>query len=418
MSLTKTDPTIFRLIEREKKRQEETLMMIPSENYASPAVLAALGSVVQNKYAEGYPGKRYYQGNEFIDKIEILAQKRAQKIFGVSHVNVQPYSGSPANAAVYFALLEPGDKIMGLSLLSGGHLTHGHPKITFSGRYFQGVPYEVGEDGLLDYEKIEKEAIRKKPKIIVAGTTAYPRILDFKKFGQIADRVGAYLLADIAHIAGLVAAGAHPSPVPYAHVVTTTTHKTLRGPRGAMVMVTGKGLKKEPLMAKKIDRAVFPGLQGGPHENTIAAMAVALKEAEKESFRQYAYRVVKNACRLADALQEKGFNLVSGGTDNHLILVDLRNKNINGKKAAVILEKAGIIVNANSIPHDPRPPFRPSGIRLGTPALTTRGMKEEEMGKIAELIEKVISSPQEVGQVKKEVKKLTLRFPIYSREAL
>jgi len=414
MFLNTVDPQIARLIEKEKRRQEETLMMIPSENYASPAVLAALGSVTQNKYAEGYPGKRYYQGNEFIDQIEILAQKRAQKLFGVPHVNVQPYSGSPANSAVYFALLEPGDKIMGLSLSSGGHLTHGHPKITFSGRYFQSVQYTVGKNGLLDYEEIEKQAKEQRPKIIVAGTTAYPRALDFKKFGQIAEKVGAYLLADIAHIAGLVAAGVHPSPVAYAHVVTTTTHKTLRGPRGAMIMVTKKGLEKDPKLAKKIDRAVFPGLQGGPHENTIAAMAVALKEAGKESFREYAYQVVKNARQLAGALQKKDFNLVSGGTDNHLILVDLRNKNIDGKKAAVLLEKAGIIVNANSVPHDLRSPFWPSGVRLGTPALTARGMKEREMEKIAEWIERVINIPQEAKLVKEEVKKLTLRFPIYS----
>jgi len=413
MFLNTVDPQITKLIKKEERRQEETLTMIPSENYASPAVLAALGSVVQNKYAEGYPGRRYYQGNEIIDQIENLAQKRAQRLFGVPHVNVQPYSGSPANSAVYFALLEPQDKIMGLSLNSGGHLTHGHPKITFSGRYFQSIRYEVGEDGLLDYEEVEKQAKVEKPKIIVVGTTAYPRILDFKRFGQIADKVGAYLLADIAHIAGLVAAGLHPSPASYAHLVTTTTHKTLRGPRGAMIMVTKKGLEKDPKLAEKIDRAVFPGLQGGPHENTIAAMAVALKEAGKESFRKYAYQVVKNARQLASALQKRGFNLVSGGTDNHLLLVDLRNKNIDGKKAAVLLEKAGIVVNANSIPHDPRPPLRPSGIRLGTPALTTRGMKEGQMEEIATWIERVISRPQEANLIRKEVKKLALRFPIY-----
>ena len=418
MSLNTVDPQIAKLIEKEKRRQEETLMMIPSENYASPAVLAALGSVTQNKYAEGYPGRRYYQGNEIIDQIENLAQKRAQKLFGVPHVNVQPYSGSPANSAVYFALLEPQDKIMGLSLNSGGHLTHGHPKITFSGRYFQSIRYEVGEDGLLDYERIEKQAEAEKPKIIVVGTTAYPRILDFKRFGQIADKVGAYLLADIAHIAGLVAAGVHPSPISYAHLVTTTTHKTLRGPRGAMIMVTKKGLEKDPKLAEKIDRAVFPGLQGGPHENTIAAMAVALKEAGKESFREYAYQVVKNARQLASALQKRGFNLVSGGTDNHLLLVDLRNKGVDGKTVAVALEKAGIVVNANAIPGDPNPPYRPSGVRLGTPALTTRGMKEKEMEEIAVWIERVISAPQKAGLVRKEVEKLTFRFPIYSQKAL
>ena len=413
MSLNTVDPQIAKLIEEEKRRQEKTLMMIPSENYASPAVLVALGSVTQNKYAEGYPGRRYYQGNEIIDQIENLAQKRAQRLFGVPHVNVQPYSGSPANSAVYFALLEPQDKIMGLSLNSGGHLTHGHPKITFSGRYFQSIRYEVGEDGLLDYERIEKQAEAEKPKIIVVGTTAYPRILDFKRFGQIADKVGAYLLADIAHIAGLVAAGLHPSPVSYAHLVTTTTHKTLRGPRGAMIMVTKKGLEKDPKLAEKIDRAVFPGLQGGPHENTIAAIAVAIKEAGEKHFKEYAHQVVKNACQLASILKQKGFNLVSGGTDNHLLLIDLRNKNIDGKKAAVLLEKAGIVVNANSIPHDPRPPLRPSGIRLGTPALTTRGMKEGQMEEIATWIERVISHSQKTNLIRKEVKNLALRFPIY-----
>ncbi len=413
MFLNTVDPQIAKLIEKEKRRQEETLTMIPSENYASPAVLAALGSVTQNKYAEGYPGRRYYQGNEIIDQIENLARKRVQRLFGVPHVNVQPYSGSPANSAVYFALLEPQDKIMGLSLNSGGHLTHGHPKITFSGRYFQSIRYEVGEDGLLDYEEIERQAKVEKPKIIVVGTTAYPRILDFKRFGQIADKVGAYLLADIAHIAGLVAAGVHPSPVSYVHLVTTTTHKTLRGPRGAMIMITKKGLEKDPKLAEKIDRAVFPGLQGGPHENTIAAIAVAIKEAGEKHFKEYAHQVVKNACQLASILKQKGFNLVSGGTDNHLLLIDLRNKNIDGKKAAVLLEKAGIVVNANSIPHDPRPPLRPSGIRLGTPALTTRGMKEGQMEEIATWIERVISHPQEANLIRKEVKKLALCFPIY-----
>ncbi len=418
MSLNTVDPQIAKLIEKEKRRQEETLMMVPSENYASPAVLAALGSVTQNKYAEGYPGRRYYQGNEIIDQIENLAQERAQRLFGVPHVNVQPYSGSPANSAVYFALLEPQDKIMGLSLDSGGHLTHGHPKITFSGRYFQSVQYAVGKNGFLDYREIEKQAKKQRPKIIVAGTTAYPRVLDFKKFGQIAEKVGAYLLADIAHIAGLVAAGVHPSPVAYAHIVTTTTHKTLRGPRGAMIMVTKKGLEKDSKLAEKIDRAVFPGLQGGPHENTIAAVAVALKEAGKESFREYAYQMVKNARQLASAFQKKDFNLVSGGTDNHLLLIDLRNKGVDGKTAAVALEKAGIVVNANAIPDDPNPPYRPSGIRLGTPALTTRGMKEKEMEEIAAWIARVISVPQKAGLVRKEVEKLTFRFPIYSQKVL
>lgn len=412
-NLTVVDPQIAQLIEKEKERQENTLMMIPSENYASLAVLEALGSVVQNKYAEGYSGKRYYQGNINIDKIETLAIKRAKKLFAVPHVNVQPYSGSPANAAVYFALLKPGDKIMGLALNSGGHLTHGYPKITFSGRYFQSAQYEVGEDGFLDYEEIEEQAIAQRPKIIVAGTTAYPRILDFERFGRIADKVGAYLLADISHIAGLVIANVHPSPVPYADVVMTTTHKTLRGPRGAMIMVTRKGLAKDGQMGKRIDRAVFPGLQGGPHENTIAAIAVALREAQSKPFREYGKQIVKNAQVLARELLRMGFNLVSGGTDNHLILIDLRNKKIDGKTAAVTLEKAGVVGNANAIPHDPNPPYRPSGIRLGTPALTSRGMKGREMTQIAHFISEVIKIPEEIKMVKNIVMKMTNQFPIY-----
>ena len=412
-TLTVVDPKIAKLIEKEKRRQEDTLMMIPSENYASPAVLEALGSVAQNKYAEGYPGKRYYQGNQNVDEIETLAIERAKKLFAVPHANVQPYSGSPANSAVYFALLEPKDKIMGLALDSGGHLTHGYPKITFSGRYFQSTHYEVGKDGFLDYGEIMALAEKEKPKIIVAGTTAYPRILDFKKFGQIADEVGAYLLADISHIVGLIIAGVHSSPVPYADVVMTTTHKTLRGPRGAMIMVTHKGLAKDSQMGKKIDRAVFPGLQGGPHENTIAAMAVALKEAEGKDFKEYGKRVVKNAQILARELLKMGFSLVSGGTDNHLILIDLRDKKIDGKTAAVNLEKAGIVVNANAIPRDPNPPFRPSGIRLGTPALTTRGMGENEMVQIGHWISAAIENPEEIKVVRNMVVKITKQFPIY-----
>jgi len=412
-TLTVVDPKIAKLIEKEKRRQEDTLMMIPSENYASPAVLEALGSVAQNKYAEGYPGKRYYQGNQNVDEIETLAIERAKKLFAVPHANVQPYSGSPANSAVYFALLEPKDKIMGLALDSGGHLTHGYPKITFSGRYFQSTHYEVGKDGFLDYGEIMALAEKEKPKIIVAGTTAYPRILDFKKFGQIADEVGAYLLADISHIVGLIIAGVHSSPVPYADVVMTTTHKTLRGPRGAMIMVTHKGLAKDSQMGKKIDRAVFPGLQGGPHENTIAAMAVALKEAEGKDFKKYGKQVVKNAQILARELLKMGFSLVSGGTDNHLILIDLRDKKIDGKTAAVNLEKAGIVVNANAIPRDPNPPFRPSGIRLGTPALTTRGMGENEMVQIGHWISAAIENPEEIKVVRNMVVKITKQFPIY-----
>jgi len=408
------DPKIAAFIESEKKRQEETLMMIPSENYASRGVLAALGSVLQNKYAEGYPGRRYYQGQEWVDCVENLAISRARKLFGVLHVNVQPYSGSPANAAVYFALLDRDDKIMGLDLASGGHLTHGHPKITFSGKYFSSLRYQVGKDGFIDYNQVEAIALKEKPKIIVAGTTSYSRILDFSRFAQIADRVGAYLMADIAHIVGLVIAGVHPSPVSYADIITTTTHKSLRGPRGAMIMVTQKGLNKEPDLGRKIDRAVFPGLQGGPHENNIAAIAVALKEAGGKPFRQYGKQTVKNAFYLAERLTKLGFEIVSGGTDNHLMVIDLRNQKIGGKEAAELLESAGIVVNANSIPFDPNPPLTPSGIRLGTPALTTRGMKEKEMAQIAEWIAQVINNHSWAGKVKQAVKKLTKSFPVYA----
>ena len=390
MILQKTDLEIARLIEAEENRQSDTLQMIPSENYASKAVMEALGTVFTNKYSEGYPKKRYYQGNAIVDEVEILAQERAKKLFGVPHVNVQPYSGSPANTAVYFALLEPlKDKIMGLSLAFGGHLTHGSP-VSISGKYFKAVPYELGKNGILDYGTIEELAQKEKPKIIVCGYTAYPRIIDFKRFGQIADKVGAYLLADISHIAGLVATGVHPSPVPYAHTVMTTTHKTLRGPRGAMIMVTQKGLKKDAELAEKIDKAVFPGLQGGPHDNQTAAIAVALKEASTPAFKKYATQIVANSQALAANLTKLGFDLSGGGSDNHLILIDLRNKNVNGAIAAIALEVAGIVVNKNSVPFDTNPPFYPSGIRLGTPAITTRGMKETEMKKIASWINQTI----------------------------
>ena len=390
MILQKTDLEIARLIEAEENRQSDTLQMIPSENYASKAVMEALGTVFTNKYSEGYPKKRYYQGNAIVDEVEILTQERAKKLFGVPHVNVQPYSGSPANTAIYFALLDPQkDKIMGLSLAFGGHLTHGSP-VSISGKYFKAVPYELGKNGILDYGTIEELAQKEKPKIIVCGYTAYPRIIDFKRFGQIADKVGAYLLADISHIAGLVATGVHPSPVPYAHTVMTTTHKTLRGPRGAMIMVTQKGLKKDAELAEKIDKAVFPGLQGGPHDNQTAAIAVALKEASTPAFKKYATQIVANSQALAANLTKLGFDLSGGGSDNHLILIDLRNKNVNGAIAAIALEVAGIVVNKNSVPFDTNPPFYPSGIRLGTPAITTRGMKETEMKKIASWINQTI----------------------------
>ena len=388
--LRNTDSQIYNLIKQEEKRIGDTLELIPSNNFQSKAVLEALGSIYNYKYSEGYPKKRYYQGQEFADDVEILAQDRAKKLFGVPYVNVQPYSGSPANTAVYFALLEPfKDKIMGLSLAFGGHLTHGSP-VSFSGKYFTIAPYELDKNGYLNYDAIEKLALIEKPKIIVCGATAYPRIIDFKRFGEIADKVGCYLLADISHITGLIIAGVHPSPIPYVHIVMTTTHKTLRGPRGAMIMVTKKGLEKDPELGNKIDKAVFPGLQGGPHDNQTAAIAVALLEASKSSFKAYGKQIVKNAKVLSLELIKYGFKLVSGGTDNHLLLIDLSNKKVNGAVAALALEIAGIIVNKNAVPNDPMPPFYPSGIRLGTPAITTRGMKEKEMIKVASWINETI----------------------------
>lgn len=434
----KIDPEIAKLISLEDKRQSDTLQLIPSENYASAAVREALASRLGNKYSEGYPKKRYYQGNRIIDEVEILAIDRAKKLFGVPHVNVQPYSGSPANTAVYFALLDPlRDKIMGLSLAFGGHLTHGAP-VSISGKYFKTVPYEVGRNGYLDYDSIEKLAKVEKPKIIVCGFTAYPRIVDFKRFGQIADSVGAYLLADISHIAGLVVAGVHPSPVDHVHIVMTTTHKTLRGPRGAMIMVTKKGLAKDEELAEKIDKAVFPGLQGGPHDHQTAAIAVALREAQGKPFREYAHQIVKNSKVLASALLDFDFKLSSSGTDNHLILIDLRNKDVNGAIAAIALEVAGIITNKNGVPFDNMPPFYPSGIRIGTPSVTTRGMEESEMQKIAgwinETIKEIkneklpearekratfikdfrqrIAKNKNLLQIAKEVKTLCTKFPI------
>ena len=438
MKLDKTDPEIAKLIALEEKRQEDVLEMIPSENYASRAVMQALATVLANKYSEGYPKKRYYQGNKIVDDIEILAQERAKKLFNVPHANIQPYSGSPANTAVYFALCEPlKDKIMGLSLAFGGHLTHGAP-VSISGKYFKTVPYELGTNGYLDFDAIEKLAASEKPKIIVCGFTAYPRIIDFRRFGQIADSCGAYLLADISHITGLVVAGVHPSPTPYAHIVMTTTHKTLRGPRGAIIMVTQKGAKYDPELAEKIDKAVFPGLQGGPHDNQTAAIAVALREAQGKPFKKYGQQIVKNSKALASSLSTFHFDLSSGGSDNHLILIDLRNKGVNGAVAAITLEVAGIVTNKNAVPFDTNPPYYPSGIRLGTPAITTRGMKEAEMKKIAQWISRTIdevknerfppdkdtrsqfmkgfririSHNQNLKKIASEVKNLTKKFPI------
>ncbi|TSC56688.1 MAG: glycine hydroxymethyltransferase [Parcubacteria group bacterium Greene0714_21] len=391
MTLKDTDPQIYELIEAEKQRRKDGLEMIPSENHTSPAVLEALGSILTDKYSEGYPGKRYYGGNQYIDEVEKLAIARAKQAFGVPHVNVQPYSGSPANFAVYLATCKIGDPIMGQNLPDGGHLTHGW-KANWSGLWYKSIPYHVQKDGYIDFDEVRALAREHKPKLIWCGATAYVREFPFEEFSQIAQEVGAYFAADIAHIAGLVIAQAHKSPVPFAHIVTTTTHKTLRGPRGALIMVTEKGLQKDPELAEKIDRAVFPmGVQGGPHNHQTAAIAVALQEAMQPEFKEYGHQIVKNAKVLASALIEQGLTLVSGGTDNHMMLVDLTS---GGKGRGVFaqeaLDLAGITLNKNTIPGDPSSPFYPSGIRLGTPAVTTRGMKEKEMKLIAEWIAQVV----------------------------
>ena len=383
-----TNDKLFKLLEEEEKYQDETVRLIPSENFVSEEVKKALASVLTNKYAEGYPGKRYYQGNKFVDEIESLAIERGKKIFGVEHLNVQPYSGSPANSAVLMALLEPGEKICGMKLSAGGHLTHGHPKITFSGRFFNSVQYDVDGEGRINYEELEKIVREEKPKLIFAGTTAYPWILDWEKFGKIAESVGAWLVADISHIAGLIVGGVHPSPVNYVHIINSTTHKSLRGPRGAIIGVTKKGLEKDLELAKKIDRAVFPGLQGGPHMNNIAAMAVAFAEADTPEFKKYAEQVVKNAKVLAETLKSEGLKVF--GTENHLMVVDCGFE--RGKEVAVKLEEAGIIVNANTIPHDEAGPFKPSGIRIGSPAMTTRGWKESDFETLGKKLARIIKS--------------------------
>jgi glycine hydroxymethyltransferase len=383
--LASTDPQLAGLIEGEAQRQHDKLRMIASENYVSTAVLEATGSVLTNKYSEGYPGKRYYEGQQFIDQVEALTIERAKSVFGVEHANVQPYSGSPANLAVYLAFLNPGDTLLGMALAMGGHLTHGSP-VAVSGRWFNPVGYGVGrETGRVDMDEVRDLARSVRPKLIFCGGTAIPRTIDFPAFAEIAREVGAVLVADIAHIAGLIAGGAHPSPVGYADVITTTTHKTLRGPRGAMVMSTEEH-------AKALDKAVFPGLQGGPHNHTTAGIAVALHEAAQPAFRDYAAQIVRNAQALAAALVERGFDLVSGGTDNHLILVDLTSKGIGGKPAAKALDRAGIELNFNAVPYDTRRPFDPSGIRLGTPALTTRGLTEEQMPQVAAWMDEAITA--------------------------
>jgi glycine hydroxymethyltransferase len=409
-ALSEADPRIAELVDAEARRQGEKIRLIPSENYVSRAVLEASGTLLTNKYSEGYPGKRYYEGQQVIDQVESLAIERAKELFGVEHANVQPYSGSPANLAVYLAFLEPGDTVMGMSLPMGGHLTHGWG-VSVTGKWFRPVRYEVRRDtGRVDMDQVRELAIAERPKLIFCGGTAIPRLIDFEAFAQIAGEVDAILCADIAHIAGLIVGGAHPSPVPHADVISTTTHKTLRGPRGAMLM------SREEHGAA-IDRAVFPGLQGGPHNHTTAAIAVALHEAASDGFRAYAQQIVANAKALADGLGERGFDLVSGGTDNHLILVDLTNKGIGGKPAAQALDRAGIELNYNTVPFDPRKPFDPSGIRLGTPAVTTRGMAPEHMDRVAAWMDAAVEAAKREDEaaldgIAAEVRDFTSDFPI------
>ncbi|MGZ4144901.1 MAG: serine hydroxymethyltransferase [Actinomycetota bacterium] len=406
-ALHATDPEIAGLILAEERRERDSIRLIPSENYVSHAVLAATGSVLQNKYSEGYPGKRYYEGQQIIDPLETIAIERAKALFHAEHANVQPYSGSPANLAVYLAFLKPGDTVMGMSLPHGGHLTHGW-NVSITGKYFRSVQYEVRKDtGRIDYDQLRDLAKRERPKLIWAGGTAVPRIIDFEAFAEVAREVDAIFAADIAHIAGLIAGGAHPSPVPVADVVTTTTHKTLRGPRGAMFVSKAEH-------ASVLDRAVFPGLQGGPHNHTTAAIAVALKEASQPEFSTYAHAVVANAKALAEALLERGFDLVSGGTDNHLILADLTPKGVTGKVAAKALDRAGIEVNYNTVPFDPRKPFDPSGVRMGTPCVTTRGMGVAEMVRVAEWMARVVAAPDDedlIARTRAEVAELCRSFP-------
>lgn len=402
------DPEVYEAIQKERAREHEKIVLIASENYVSQSVLDAQGSIFTNKYAEGYPGKRYYGGCEFADIVENLAINRAKAIFGAEHVNVQPHSGSQANMAVYFAVLKPGDTILGMNLNHGGHLSHG-ASVNFSGSLYKNVPYGVNKDGYLDYEEVRRLAAEHKPRMIIVGASAYSRMLDFKTFSEIAKENGAYLLADIAHIAGLIAAGEHPSPMPYADFVTTTTHKTLRGPRGGMIMCRAE-------YAKAVDKMIFPGIQGGPLVHVIAAKAVALKEALGEQFRNYQRGVIENARTLAEELIARGFKIISGGTDNHLMLVDLTGKGITGKDAEDALDKAGITVNKNAIPYDGRPPSVTSGIRLGTPSVTTRGMGKAEMVEIADLISGVINNNRDAEAIRENavrVRRLCDRYPIY-----
>ena len=404
--IRKEDPEIAEAIQAEMARQNSHIELIASENWVSKAVMAAMGSPLTNKYAEGYPGKRYYGGCQCVDVAENLAIERAKKLFGCEYVNVQPHSGAQANMAVQFAMLTPGDKVMGMNLDHGGHLTHGSP-VNMSGKYFEITPYGVNEEGVIDYEEVRRIAKECRPKQIIAGASAYARIIDFKKFREIADEVGAYLMVDMAHIAGLVAAGLHPSPIPYAHVTTTTTHKTLRGPRGGMILSSNEMNEKF-----NFNKAIFPGIQGGPLMHVIAAKAVCFKEALSPDFVAYQEQILKNAKALCNGLLERGVKIVSGGTDNHLMLVDLTGTNVSGKELEKRLDQAHITCNKNTIPNDPRSPFVTSGVRLGTPAVTSRGMKEQEMDLIAEMIAMVIRDEKNVEQVKEMVQKLTEKYPL------
>lgn len=417
-AIAEVDPVMSRLLAGEEHRQKTTLMLIASENHPSRAVMLAQASFAGSKYAEGYPKARYYQGQEVVDQIELLAQARAKDLFKVPYVNVQPYSGSPANLAAYKALMDPGETLMGLNLSAGGHLTHG-AKISATSQYYESVSYGVTPDGWIDYDEVAKLAHEHRPKVIVAGTTAYARRLDWQRFSNIAESVDAYLMADIAHVAGLIAGGAYPSPVDYAHIITTTTHKTLRGPRGAMIMVTEQGLARDPELSKKVDKAVFPGLQGGPHLHTIAAIGIALTEAQHPNFQDYAGNVVHNAEKLGVELNSQGFNLVTGGTDSHLLLIDVTTMGISGRTMAEALEQAGLVANYNAIPFDTRPPLHPSGLRVGTAAITSRDMGPSEMSDVAEwfgvIAEEAAAAKKRVGLSESDERKAADRHEIIKR---
>ena len=404
--IKKADSEIADAIQAEMERQNSHLELIASENWVSKAVMAAMGSPLTNKYAEGYPGKRYYGGCQCVDVVEDLARERAKKLFGCDYANVQPHSGAQANLAVFFAMLEPGDKVMGMNLDHGGHLTHGSP-VNISGKYFNVVSYGVNDEGVIDYDKVREIAVKEKPKMIIAGASAYARIIDFKKFREIADEVGAYLMVDMAHIAGLVAAGLHPSPIPYADVTTTTTHKTLRGPRGGLILCNEEAADKF-----NFNKAVFPGIQGGPLEHVIAGKAVCFKEALEPEFAEYQKQIIKNAQALSKGLMDRGVKIVSGGTDNHLMLIDLRGEDVTGKELEKRLDAAHITCNKNTVPNDPRSPFVTSGVRLGTPAVTTRGLKEDDMDMIAECIALVLQSEDNIEKVKGMVAELTAKYPL------